>query len=123
MNKGSPEQRNSSGMSQQQPEGRPRSGQACVCLITCLLFLLLLIGGVFLVMFISLPTSSAPSWLLPAGMALVASPWIFWIFTCLYRCLGLRIANANRIRAEDRTSSQRQVIFFEIDCFFFLIRF
>ncbi|KAJ3701771.1 hypothetical protein LUZ61_005476 [Rhynchospora tenuis] len=109
MNKGQPDRRNSSRMSQQGAEGRPNNGQACVCVISCLLFLLLLSGGVFLVMFISLPSSSAPSWLLPAGMALVASPWIFWIFTCLYRCIALRIAYTNRVRAEDKPSSQRQV--------------
>ncbi|KAF3334161.1 hypothetical protein FCM35_KLT20765 [Carex littledalei] len=109
MNKGPPKRCNSSGMSQQASEGGPRSGQACVCIITCLLFVLLVTGGVFLVMFISLPASSVPSWLLPAGMALVASPWIFWIFTCIYRCIALRIAYTNKFRAEDRPSSQRQV--------------
>ncbi|KAJ3671630.1 hypothetical protein LUZ60_007709 [Juncus effusus] len=69
-------------------------GQACVWLISCLLFLLLLTGGVFLALYISLPSSAEHAWFLPAGMGLVAAPWIFWILTCLYRCIVLQIKHS-----------------------------
>ncbi|PKA66780.1 hypothetical protein AXF42_Ash003436 [Apostasia shenzhenica] len=70
------------------PEGK--AGDACVWFITCLFFLVILAGGAFLVLYVTLPESEETAWLPVAGMILVAIPWLFWLMTCMYRTIPWR---------------------------------
>ena len=67
--------------------GQPRPlGSACVWVVAALLLLAVLAGGGCLVLYVTLPPAEVPQWLPVAGLALVASPWAFWIATCAYSC-------------------------------------
>ncbi|XP_077224224.1 uncharacterized protein LOC143857673 [Tasmannia lanceolata] len=65
----------------------PLEGNTCVWIISCLFFLVIIAGGGFFAMYITLPESSETSWFPLAGMALVGIPWVFWLMTFVYRCL------------------------------------
>ncbi|CAL9179329.1 unnamed protein product [Musa hybrid cultivar] len=64
-------------------DGRARN--ACIWFISCLFFLILLVGGSLLVLYIVLPESQDTVWFPIAGFVLVGIPWLFWITTCIYR--------------------------------------
>ncbi|CAL9056204.1 uncharacterized protein LOC135640757 [Musa acuminata AAA Group] len=64
-------------------EGRGRN--LCIWFISCLFFLVLLAGGAFLVLYITLPETKDTAWFPIAGMTLVTVPWMFWFTTCIYR--------------------------------------
>ncbi|XP_008781675.1 uncharacterized protein LOC103701418 [Phoenix dactylifera] len=65
-------------------------------LVSCLLFIVLLIGGTFLVLYITHPANEIPFWFPIAGMILVAIPWLFWIMTCVYRSIAVRKDDVER---------------------------
>jgi hypothetical protein len=69
-----------------QPDQARLSGSACVWVVAALLLLAVLAGGGCLVLYLTLPPAEVPQWLPIAGLALVASPWAFWIATCAYSC-------------------------------------
>lgn len=77
------------------PVADPRAGRLFVWLISCFILLSLVIGGAFLVVYMTQPDPATFTWLLYSGMALVCFPWSFWFMLYLYRCisrsLGLRI--------------------------------
>ncbi|AET04779.1 hypothetical protein MtrunA17_Chr8g0384521 [Medicago truncatula] len=77
------------------PVSDPSSGRAFIWLVTCLLFISLLAGGVCLGAYMLLPESETSSWIPVAGVVFVCLPWAFWFLTCLYRifsrCFGLRV--------------------------------
>lgn len=64
----------------------PRAGRAFVWLVSCFLFISIAAGGSFLAMYMLLPESR--TWFAVAGVILVCLPWVFWIFTCLYRIVS-----------------------------------
>ncbi|KAJ8479104.1 hypothetical protein OPV22_022831 [Ensete ventricosum] len=64
-------------------DGRARN--VCIWFISCFFFLILLVGGSLLVLYIVLPESQDTVWFPVAGFVLVAFPWLFWITTCIYR--------------------------------------
>ncbi|KAG6492053.1 uncharacterized protein LOC121999231 [Zingiber officinale] len=72
------------------PPSEGRSSNVCVWFISCLFFLILLVGGGFLVLYITLAETEDTSWFPVAGMILVAIPWVFWILTCFYRLITMR---------------------------------
>lgn len=76
------------------PEGR--AGSICVYLVSCLLFLAIVTGGAFFVLYITLPESEDTIWFPIAGLALVGMPWLFWTTTCLYRAVTPRPAAPSR---------------------------
>ncbi|URE13791.1 hypothetical protein MUK42_22158 [Musa troglodytarum] len=67
------------------PPSEGRSRNLCIWFISCLFFLVLLAGGAFLVLYITLPETKDTAWFPIAGMTLVAVPWMFWFTTCIYR--------------------------------------
>jgi uncharacterized membrane protein len=77
---------------QEEGQGAPGGSSVCLWLVTVLLLLSLLGGGACLAAYILLPPHEAPAWLPAVGLALVALPWAFWIFTCAYRCARARAA-------------------------------
>ncbi|KDP31470.1 hypothetical protein JCGZ_15350 [Jatropha curcas] len=70
------------------PVSDPSSGRLFIWLISCFLFISVLTGGTFLILYLVLPQSSATAWLPFAGVSLVSLPWLFWCFTCLYRIIS-----------------------------------
>ncbi|XP_010930848.1 uncharacterized protein [Elaeis guineensis] len=76
------------------PEARP--GRKRFWFISCLLFIVLLIGGSFLVLYITHPADDIPFWFPIAGMILVGIPWLFWIMTCIYRSIAVRSDDVER---------------------------
>uniref|UniRef100_A0A1D1XK74 Quinoprotein glucose dehydrogenase n=1 Tax=Anthurium amnicola TaxID=1678845 RepID=A0A1D1XK74_9ARAE len=72
------------------PPPKEREGDVCVYAVSCLLFLAIVAGGAFLLLYIALPESPGRAWFPIAGMVLVGIPWLFWITTCLYRAVSLR---------------------------------
>ncbi|KAG6535515.1 uncharacterized protein LOC121999719 [Zingiber officinale] len=67
-----------------------RRSNVCIWLISCLFFLVLLAGGGFLVLYITLPETEDAIWLPIAGIILVAIPWVFWTITCIYQSIKVR---------------------------------
>lgn len=67
-----------------------RAGSICVYVVSSLLLLAIVVGGAFLVLYITLPETPATAWFPAAGMSLVATPWIFWIVMFLYRVVSLQ---------------------------------
>ncbi|XP_021817680.1 uncharacterized protein LOC110759851 [Prunus avium] len=63
-----------------------RTGDARISLISAVFFVCIIAGGVFLFLYMLLPEEKSHLWYPFAGMVLVAIPWAFWLFTCLYRC-------------------------------------
>ncbi|XP_010912587.1 uncharacterized protein [Elaeis guineensis] len=64
--------------------------------ISCLLFIALLTGGAFLVLYITHPANEIPFWFPIAGMILVGTPWLFWIVMCIYRSIAARKNDVER---------------------------
>ncbi|KAL4183822.1 hypothetical protein AMTRI_Chr11g157050 [Amborella trichopoda] len=62
-----------------------RSDNACLWLVSCLLLLVIMAGGVLLALDIAMPESESTQWFRPTGMVLVGIPWFFWFTTALYR--------------------------------------
>ncbi|KAG0453588.1 hypothetical protein HPP92_024892 [Vanilla planifolia] len=69
-------------------------GNIMVWSVTGLLFLSLVAGGSFLVLYVFLPPSEADAWFPTAGIILVGIPWIFWIVTCSYRSIRWRTGDS-----------------------------
>ncbi|MQL71152.1 hypothetical protein Taro_003478 [Colocasia esculenta] len=76
------------------PEGRP--GNICLYIVSFFLFVAILTGGAFFVLYITLPESKHTIWFPVAGLVLVAMPWLFWTTTCLYRTITPRHAATER---------------------------
>lgn len=57
-----------------------------ISLITSLLCFLVLIGGVFLILYFCEPHATHPLFAV-AALLLIGSPWIFWFLTYLYMCM------------------------------------
>lgn len=72
------------------PAPDQRVGSTFIWLITFLLFISIAVGGGCLILYIIQPDASYSSWLPFAGAALVGLPWLFWVFTCCYRCMSRR---------------------------------
>lgn len=72
------------------PAPDQRVGSTFIWLITVLLFISIAVGGGCLILYMIQPDASYSSWLPFAGAALVAFPWLFWVFTCCYRCMSRR---------------------------------
>lgn len=77
-----------------------RRSNVCVWIISCLLFLNLLAGGGFLVLYITLPETEDTIWFPIAGMILVAIPWVFWTITCIYQSIKTRNGGEKEPAAE-----------------------
>ncbi|KAL2511578.1 putative membrane lipoprotein [Abeliophyllum distichum] len=63
-----------------------REGDILFPLISSLLCLCVLTGGIFLVLYVYLPNISQP-WFPILAFILIGSPWIFWFLTYLYTCM------------------------------------
>ncbi|KAL4632651.1 hypothetical protein ACB092_04G066700 [Castanea dentata] len=72
------------------PAPDQRVGSTFIWLITVLLFISIAVGGGCLILYMIQPDAPYSSWLPFAGAALVAFPWLFWVFTCCYRCMSRR---------------------------------
>ncbi|KAL2536697.1 putative membrane lipoprotein [Forsythia ovata] len=77
-----------------------REGDILFPLISSLLCLCVLTGGIFLVLYVYLPNISQP-WFPILAFILIGSPWIFWFLTYLYTCMKACC------RAHDRPVSRR----------------
>ncbi|XVF58825.1 hypothetical protein PTKIN_Ptkin07bG0097300 [Pterospermum kingtungense] len=67
------------------PEPDPKTGRACICIISSILFICIAAGGGCLLAYITLPESQSTVLLPVIGFTLVCMPWIFWIVTVIYR--------------------------------------
>ncbi|KAK4344842.1 hypothetical protein RND71_035018 [Anisodus tanguticus] len=69
-----------------------REGDLRVPLISFLLCLCVLIGGIFLFLYLFVPNLSKP-WFPPIALILIGFPWLLWlltyIYTCIKRCFGI----------------------------------
>ncbi|KAK7399359.1 hypothetical protein VNO78_10541 [Psophocarpus tetragonolobus] len=79
------------------PVSDPSSGRIFIWIISGLLFISIVAGGACLVAYLLLPESeTSSSWIPEIGVALVCLPWLFWLFTFLYRIfsriLGYRVS-------------------------------
>lgn len=63
-----------------------RDGDFRVSLISFIFCICVVIGGVFLVIYLTLPKFSQ-SWFLLLALILVGSPWLFWLLTYMYTCI------------------------------------
>lgn len=71
------------------PVSDPSSGRTFIWIISGLMFMSIMAGGACLVAYLLLPESEASSsWIPEIGVALVCLPWLFWLFTFLYRILS-----------------------------------
>ncbi|XP_043722550.1 uncharacterized protein LOC122669767 [Telopea speciosissima] len=68
----------------------PRKGNIYVWLVSCLYFVSIVTGGVFLLVYIGLPETSTTHWFPVIGVVLVGIPWFCWGLTILYRCITPR---------------------------------
>ncbi|KAF9609740.1 hypothetical protein IFM89_018188 [Coptis chinensis] len=66
------------------PVPDPRTGSLCVWVLSLFLFVSIVTGTAFLVI---AAIKDTPPWYPYAGIALVGIPWLFWLFTYLYRCI------------------------------------
>ncbi|XP_039125451.1 neuronal PAS domain-containing protein 3-like [Dioscorea cayenensis subsp. rotundata] len=87
------------------PASEGRAGNVCIWIIACLFFILILSGGTFLVLYITLPASPVTAWFPIAGLVLVGIPWLFWIMTCIYRSITLNISNLYESRPPNRIAT------------------
>ncbi|PIN10360.1 hypothetical protein CDL12_17050 [Handroanthus impetiginosus] len=62
-----------------------KEGDIRVPLIFSLFCLCVVTGGIFLVVYVFIPSLSEP-WYPIAALVLIASPWIFWLLTYIYTC-------------------------------------
>ncbi|KAF0888160.1 hypothetical protein E2562_010852 [Oryza meyeriana var. granulata] len=74
------------GQQRQADQAARPAGNACVWVVAAVLLLAVLAGGGCLVLYLAVPPAEVPHWLPIAGLALVSSPWAFWLATCAYRC-------------------------------------
>lgn len=63
-----------------------RDGDLRVSLISFIFCICVIIGGVLLVIYLTVPKFSQP-WFLLLALILVGSPWLFWLFTYMYTCI------------------------------------
>ncbi|XP_059654296.1 uncharacterized protein LOC132301016 [Cornus florida] len=63
-----------------------REGDLRFPIISCLIFLCVLTGGGFLVVYVFVPDLSQP-WHPVAALVLIGFPWVFWFLTYLYTCM------------------------------------
>ncbi|XVF58820.1 hypothetical protein PTKIN_Ptkin07bG0096900 [Pterospermum kingtungense] len=70
------------------PEPDPRTGRACICIISSILFLCIVAGGGCFLAYMTLPDSQTTILLPVLGFTLVCMPWIFWIVTVVYRIMS-----------------------------------
>ncbi|KAJ4950618.1 hypothetical protein NE237_027450 [Protea cynaroides] len=68
----------------------PKIGNLYVWLLSSLYFVAIITGGVFLLLYISLPESRATHWFPYIGVTLVGIPWLCWTITLFYRCFTPR---------------------------------
>ncbi|KAI5673108.1 hypothetical protein M9H77_13472 [Catharanthus roseus] len=81
----------------------PREDDCRVPLISSLFCLCVSAGGVLLVIYVFVPSSSKP-WFPLVAFILIGSPWIFWILAYIYTCIKACIRSS---RLEDRQISRR----------------
>uniref|UniRef100_A0A3Q7J8W3 Uncharacterized protein n=1 Tax=Solanum lycopersicum TaxID=4081 RepID=A0A3Q7J8W3_SOLLC len=79
-----------------------------VPLISFLLCLCVLIGGIFLFLYLFVPNLSEP-WFPPIALILIGFPWLLWvltyIYTCIKRCFGVSRNNTDSNRQISRRAS------------------
>ncbi|KAL3815188.1 hypothetical protein ACJIZ3_016456 [Penstemon smallii] len=63
-----------------------RAGDIRVPLISSLFCLFVTTGGIFLVLYVFVPSLSQP-WYPVVAFVLIGSPWLFWLFTYIYTCM------------------------------------
>ncbi|KAL3356240.1 hypothetical protein AABB24_017095 [Solanum stoloniferum] len=85
-----------------------REGDLRVPLISFLLCLCVLIGGIFLFLYLFVPNLSEP-WFPPIALILIGFPWLLWlltyIYTCIKRCFGVSSNNMDSNRQISRRTS------------------
>lgn len=85
-----------------------REGDLRVPLISFLLCLCVLIGGIFLFLYLFVPNLSEP-WFPPIALILIGFPWLLWlltyIYTCIKRCFGVSSNNMEANRQISRRAS------------------
>ncbi|KAM3204700.1 hypothetical protein P3L10_028110 [Capsicum annuum] len=85
-----------------------REGDLRVPLISFLLCLCVLIGGIFLFLYLFVPNLSEP-WFPPIALILIGFPWLLWlltyIYTCIKRCFGVSNNNMDSNRQISRRAS------------------
>lgn len=85
-----------------------REGDLRVPLISFMLCLCVLIGGIFLFLYLFVPNLSEP-WFPPIALILIGFPWLIWlltyIYTCIKRCFGVSSDNINSNRQMSRRAS------------------
>ncbi|XP_038875814.1 uncharacterized protein LOC120068181 [Benincasa hispida] len=64
-----------------------RKGDARIFIISGLIFLCIISGGILLCLYLFLPESQTPDWYPIVGIVLVSTPWIFWLSIYFYHCL------------------------------------
>ncbi|KAK9684308.1 hypothetical protein RND81_10G201000 [Saponaria officinalis] len=69
------------------PEDKP-AGTCFVWVIVVFLFVCLLLGGTFLLLYMIQPESETTSWYPTVGISLVCLPWFFWILLVIYRIVS-----------------------------------
>ncbi|MQL73321.1 hypothetical protein Taro_005645 [Colocasia esculenta] len=74
------------------PPQQERLSNPCVYIISCLLLITIIGGGVLLMLYVILPENEETAWFPIAGMLLVGTPWVFWILTFLYRTVSMGLA-------------------------------
>ncbi|XP_022155761.1 uncharacterized protein LOC111022806 [Momordica charantia] len=63
-----------------------RKGDARILIISGVIFLCIISGGLLLGLYLYLPQSESTDWYPIVGIVLVATPWIFWLLVYLYHC-------------------------------------
>ncbi|XP_023000624.1 uncharacterized protein LOC111494867 [Cucurbita maxima] len=64
-----------------------RKGDATILIISGLMFLCVVAGGLLLCLYLFVPESESQDWYSVVGIILVSTPWIFWFLVYLYHCL------------------------------------
>ncbi|CAL1361905.1 unnamed protein product [Linum trigynum] len=75
-----------------------------ICFITIVLFVCIILGGIFLGMYLFLPPHRVRYWYPLAGIGLVSMPWLFWFITYLYIRLKQRIYRNPKYEKPPRSS-------------------
>ncbi|PIA47553.1 hypothetical protein AQUCO_01400297v1 [Aquilegia coerulea] len=65
------------------PAPDPRTRSICVWVLSCLFLCIIIAGCVYLILYIAVEPRADYAIL---GLALIATPWVFWFLTFLYRC-------------------------------------